>query len=223
MNSRWIVLVAAAAVALAAGSPQVGAGPSPAPPPPFRAGAEWVYRHTAAEDGQTKHGTSTMTYKGLATYRGASYHLVEYSLTLVPGTVERQFLVWDRGYFRQAAALLTDGNETLEIVFDRPIALGGVQETRNGGAQIYQNGALQGTAPWKTAVVNRGTARITVPAGTFSTTRWEGTYTLGELRQVFTVYMVGAHEVRAGIDVFVGGALTKKDRLDLMRGPIEVR
>jgi hypothetical protein len=35
--------------------------------------------------------------------------------------------------------------------------------------------------------------------------------------------MVGAHEVRAEIDVFVGGALTKKDRLDLMRGLIEVR
>ncbi|HEV8339361.1 MAG TPA: hypothetical protein VGR25_06860 [bacterium] len=221
--SKWIMIVTAAALALAAGSSRVGAGASPALPPSLRAGAEWVYRHTVTEDGQTKSGTSTMTYRGLATYRGTSHHLVEYSLTLVPGAVERQFLVWDRGYFRQAAAVLTDGAVTLEIVFDRPIALGGVQETRSGGAQIYENGALKGTALWKTAVVNRGTARITVPAGTFSTTRWEGTYTLGELRQEFTVYMVGAHEMRAEIDVFVGGSLTKRDRLDLMRGPLEVR
>ncbi len=220
--NRWIVLIAAVAAALALGSPQVGAGAAPLPPP-FRTGAEWVYRHTLTEDGQTKSGTSTMTYKGQATYRGSSYHLVEYSLTLVPGTVERQFLVWDRGYFRQAAVVVTDGSTTLEIVFDTPVALGGVQETRNGGAQVYENGALQGVAPWKVAVVNRGSARITVPAGTFSTTRWEGTYVLGQLQQKFTVYMMGAHEVRAEIDVYVGGSLTKKDRLDLMRGPIEVR
>lgn len=164
-----------------------------------------------------------MIYKGLATYRGASYHLVEYALTLAPGTVERQFLVWDKGFFRQAAALVTEGSEVVEIVFDRPIALGGVQESRAGGAQIYQNGALQGTAPWTTAVTNRGTVKITVPAGSFSTTRWEGTYTLGQLRQVFTVYMVGAHEIRADIDIYLGGTLSKRDRLELMRGPVEVR
>ncbi len=224
MTSRSMVLAGlATALLLAPGSPQVGAGPSPVPPAAFRTGAEWVYRHTSTEDGQTKNGTSTMIYRGLATYRGASYHLVEYSLTLDPGTVERQFLVWDRGYFRQAAAVVSDGNEVVEIVFDRPIALGGAPETRNGGAQIYQNGVLQGTAPWSTAVVHKGTARITVPAGSFSTTRWEGTYTLGQLRQAFTVYMVGAHEVRADIDIFVGGTLSKKDRFELMRGRIEVR
>lgn len=72
-------------------------------------------------------------------------------------------------------------------------------------------------------MTNRGTVKITVPAGSFSTTRWEGTYTLGQLRQVFTVYMVGAHEIRADIDIYLGGTLSKRDRLELMRGPVEVR
>lgn len=62
-----------------------------------------------------------------------------------------------------------------------------------------------------------------VPAGSFSTTRWEGTFTLGQLRQTFTVYMVGAQEVRAEVDIFVGGTLSKKERFELMRGPVEVR
>ena len=223
MNNRWLLLaLMAITLLLGTGSPQAGAG-ALTPPPAFKAGVAWVYRHTSTEDGQTKTGTSTMVYKGLATYRGASYHLVEFTLTLAPGSVERQFLVWDRGYFRQAAVVLTDGSEVVEIVFDRPVALGGVQETRNGGAEIYQNGALQGTAPWSSAVLNKGTARITVPAGSFSATRWEGTYTLGQIRQTFTVYMVGAQEVRADIEVFVGGTLSEKERFELLRGPVEVR
>jgi len=224
MNGRRVAGVwIAIALITGLGSHRAGAAASPAPPLPFRTGAEWVYRHTSMEGGQTKTGTSTMIYKGLATYRGVSFHLVEYSLTLDPGTLERQFLLWDRGYFRQAAAVVTDGTDTVEIVFDRPIALGGVQESRSGGAQVYQNGTLQGTAPWTTTVLNKGTVRITVPAGSFSTTRWEGTYTLGQLRQTFTVYMVGAHEVRAEVDIFVGGTLSKKERFELMRGPVDVR
>jgi len=224
MNRRRILFaVVAALLALATGSDRAGAGAAPPLPPPFRTGAEWVYRHASTENGQTQSGTSTMIYKGLATYRGASYHVVEYSDSLDPGTLERQFLVWDRGYFRQAAALVTDGTDTLEIVFDRPIALGGVQETRRGSAEVYQNGALQGTAPWATMVVNKGTARITVPAGSFSTTRWEGTYTLGQLRQTFTAHMVGAHEVRVDVDIFISGTLSKKDRYELLRGSVEVR
>lgn len=88
-----------------------------------------------------------MIYKGLATYRGASYHLVEYALTLAPGTVERQFLVWDKGFFRQAAALVTEGSEVVEIVFDRPIALGGVQESRAGAPRSTRTGLCRGRRP----------------------------------------------------------------------------
>ncbi|MGH2452258.1 MAG: hypothetical protein ACRDF5_00620 [bacterium] len=142
MNWRVASVWIAIALTMGLGSPPSRSGRLPGTAA-LPAGAEWVYRHTSIEGGQTRTGTSTMIYKGLATYRGVSFHLVEYSLTLDPGTLERQFLLWDRGYFRQAAAVVTDGTDTVEIVFDQPIALGGVQESRSGGS-AGRSGHLRG-------------------------------------------------------------------------------
>lgn len=46
---------------------------------------------------------------------------------------------------------------------------------------------------------------------------------MGQIRQTFTVYMVGAQEVRAEIEVFVDGTLSEKERFELLRGPVAVR
>lgn len=214
MRSILLALVLAATLAASA---LAGAA---TPPAPFSSGATWTYRVLRTEPGGGRVVTTrTLTYKGLATYRGRSYHVVESREALGKG-VSQNLLTWNGSVFRQAALVVTEGATKTEIVFDKPYATTGVSESLAGRTEIYQNGELAGRGGWSNVVSRGKTQRITVPAGTFTATRWEGALILGNLKTVYTIYAVGHVEVRSDVELFDKGVRTASLIVELTRGPV---
>jgi hypothetical protein len=134
--------------------------------------------------------------------------------------VFRDYLVWTNNIFREYAATAKDPvNNLLEIIFDKTIALTGAQESLSGTDQIFLNGVFQGSGSWSISVSNQGTVTITVPAGTFSTVKWNGDLVLGSLRQIYSAYTAGLSLVRRNANVYAAGAFLDADTQELTSGP----
>jgi hypothetical protein len=162
----------------------------------------------------------TNVYRGQAAYRGGTYYLAESTDTLQPGYVFRDYLVWTNNIFREYAATAKDPvNNLLEIIFDKTIALTGAQESLSGTDQIFLNGVFQGSGSWSISVSNQGTVTITVPAGTFSTVKWNGDLVLGSLRQIYSAYTAGLSLVRRNANVYATGTFLDADTQELTSGP----
>lgn len=217
---RSILMALLLAAILAAGA-AAGAATPATPAMPFKSGTVWTYRviRTEPAGGRTVE-TRTMTYKGMATYRGKSYHVFETRDSLGKG-LERDMAIWTGSMFRQAATVVMEGKSTTEIVFDKPYATTGASEALAGRTDVYQNGELTGRGGWSNVVSKGKTAKVTVPAGTFTATRWEGTLILGNLKQVYTMYAVGPVEVRADMEVFNKGVRQASIVIELTKGPVK--
>lgn len=195
-----------------------------APVMPFKEGDTWVYRVTQTAGAQPGTSTLTVTYRGLTDYRGVASHYTDAYSSSSPGAVERDILTWTGRYFRQGATILYENSQrVLEIVFDRPYAFSGVQEELSGTTEIYERGQFTGRGLWAIEVVWQGSSRVTVPAGTFTAEKWMGSLRIGRLGQDYTVYTVGALEIRADVDVRRDGELTDRMRLELEKGPVPKR
>ena len=217
MRSILMALVLAATLAAAAFA---GAAQPAAPAMPFKSGTVWTYRVLKTVPGGSRTvETRTMTYTGMATYRGQKYHVFETRDSLGKG-VERDMAIWTGSTFRHAASIVLEGGKTIEIVFDKPYATTGASESLAGRTEIYQDGELSGRGGWSNVVSRGQAAKVTVPAGTFSTTRWEGTLVLGNLKQVYTMYAVGPVEVRVDMEVFSKGVRQASIIIELTKGPI---
>lgn len=216
MRSILMALVLAATVAATAFA---GAAQPASPAMPFKSGTVWTYRLLKTVPGGTRTvETRTMTYTGMATYRGQKYHVFETRDSLGKG-VERDMALWTGSTFRHAASIVMQGGTTVEIVFDKPYATTGATEALAGRTEIYQNGDLSGRGGWSNVVSRGKAAKISVPAGTFNTTRWEGTLILGNLKQVYTMYAVGPVEVRVDMEVFNKGVRQASIVIELTKGP----
>ncbi len=180
-NSHWklpLALVLSVAVA-GCGGGATGYTP-PIAPFPAPVGATWTYKVTQTPPGGLPiTSTLTLVYKGVTTYRGSSYHLFEDTNSSSPGFTERIFTVWDGSLARIKAELSTDGINTIEFVFDKTWVLNQAAESQSGMVQRYVNGILLDSIPWSVSTSNGGTAIVTVPAGTFTTTKWDGTLNVG--------------------------------------------
>jgi hypothetical protein len=143
MRRQLRVLLVAGVILAALHAPLAKAAPATGSSVPFKVGDNWVYRHvvTDASGGNPQSGTLTVVYRGKVAYRGQSYHYLDSSTTLIADLVERDYVVWSGGVFRQAATTILQGAQTLEIVFDKTSAFTGRNETVSGFAQIYENGA----------------------------------------------------------------------------------
>lgn len=212
-------LLFAVTLSLAIGTLSASWGATPAPMP-YVPGTTWAYRHTQTAKEQTDAGTFTVVYRGLATYRGASFHHFESYSSLVPGLVERDYAIWTGRYFRQAAtAIYKDGN-ILEIIFDKPYAFTGAQERLSGATQVFENGAFKAQGKWSITVVAQGSGKATVPAGSYSVEVWRGALAIGAVQQSYAVATVGPLEVLAEIDVIVNGTQLHRVRFELQQGPV---
>src|SRR5687767_11419896 len=169
---------------------------SPAPAFPYKPETSWVYRHVESDGAGNVNqtGTATVLYRGTTTYRAKTYHYADLSTTLMPSIVQRDYAVWSGGVLGQAAFVISEGPETLEVVFDRPIDYTGSTQTVSGVAQFYLNAVHQGAVPWSLSTTNAGPAKVTVPAGTFMTTLHAGRFRLGDEDDVFRIYAVGPIE-----------------------------
>lgn len=165
-------------------------------------------------------GTSRYVYGGTTTYRGRSYHYVDQSSSLAPGFVERSYMVWAGGHFRQAATVATDAQKNvLEIVFDRTFGIA-VQEDASGTAQIIHNGDVRGSSQWRFVSSSGGKVKITVPAGTFQATKWEATLRLGQMEVLFNVHSVGLTDIRIESHESINGSLVATTARELTSGPV---
>lgn len=217
---RKTVAVTTLAVLAALVFTSIGRG-GPTRAPTFKAGTAWTYRHTiVSAAGESRTGTMKDIYGGQMTYRGRPYHAIDVSTTLLPSLTERIYLEWAGNHFRQVASVTTDAqNNTAEIIFDRPIDLG-VEANISGTAVIFENGVQKATAPLSYAASAKGTARITVPAGTFQTTIWEALLRIGQLETSMSIYTVGIQDVRTESKIYTGGSLASTWSKELVSGPL---
>ena len=158
-----------------------GAGGAAVAPLPFApAGATWIYRVTVTPvGGVPSTSITTLVYRGVTSYRGSSYQLFEDTNDSSPGVTERIYMVWDGSLARIKADLLTDGTTTIELVFDKTWVLNQAAESQSGMVQRYVNGTLIDSISWSVSTVNGGPAIVIVPAGTFTTTKWDGIINVG--------------------------------------------
>lgn len=197
------------AVALSMLAP-AGSG-APAKAPPFKRGTTWTYRYVVVNpDGNTRTGTVTEVYGGQTTYRGRAYDYVDTSTTLQPGLVERIFVEWTGTHFRQIANVATDAQQnTVEIIFDKAFA-----------SDIEENLSGTATPPWSFVSSARGTVKVTVPAGTYQTTRWDAVLRVGELETQLSSYTVGQKDIRRDSRLYISGILHNTRYRELIRGPV---
>lgn len=189
--------------------------------PPFKVGTVWTYRHTVTSPaGESRTGTMKEVFAGQASYRGRTYYVIDVSTTLNPSLTERIHFEWGGTHLRQVASMTSDNqNNTAEIIFDRPIDLG-VQANISGTAVIFENGVQRVTAPLSYSASSRGTARVTVPAGTFQTTIWEAVLRIGQLETSMSINFVGMHDVRVEAKVYAAGSLASTWSKELVSGPV---
>jgi hypothetical protein len=211
------VWISAAALALLT-TYQAGAGASG---PPYSAGMTWNYRHTVIKPGSPPQtGVATNVYRGPMTLEGKIYHVIDQSSTIGPGVVERTYLVWTGSHFRQAANVATDARRNaVAIIFDKPFGLL-VEERASGIARIVQNTKPQGTIPWSFTATSRGKANVTVPGGSYETTRWAVVLKLGKLQTFLDIYSVGVTDIRQDSKEYVEGSLTATVSRELVSGPV---
>ncbi|HXF83498.1 MAG TPA: hypothetical protein VNN19_12180 [bacterium] len=207
-------------VAVLAAAGRITAAPSATPSAPYTSGTVWTYRVLKTDPaGNRALETRTVTYSGVATYRGQPYHVFETRSSLA-GPQGRSMTIWTGTVFRTAVSILTQGGNTVEIVFDRPYATVGVSEALAGRTEIYRNGEPAGRGGWSNVVSRGKTVKVTVPAGTFTATRYEGALIVGNVKQVYTMYAVGAVEVRADVETFDRGVRQSSSISELTRGPV---
>ncbi|MGH2437833.1 MAG: hypothetical protein ACRDFA_12690 [bacterium] len=210
-----LVAVVLIGTMLAAGLAEAAA---PAPVP-FKPGSSWTYRvHTKPAQGVAKAEMRTITYKGEMKVRGRAYHAFEIRTGMA--TLERELMVWTGTAFRRAIVMRIDGAKTMETVYDKPYATSGVAENLAGRTQDYVEGEATGRGAWSNSVSRSSDVKVTTPAGAFTTTRWEGTYILGNVKQIYTIYTVGPLQVRADYDIFVKGQYQSTVVHELQKGPV---
>lgn len=191
------------------------------PAAPYKPGDTWVYHDTRTAGERTETGTLTVVYRGQGQYRAGTYHYEDSYSSFTPGAVERDVLVWTGRYFRVRATVLHENSQAvLEIVFDRPYALSGVHEELAGIAELYERGSYAGKDLWAIDVVWQGTAKVTVPAGSFTAEKWTGLLRIGRLTHAYTVYTVGPQAISAEIDWRRDDEPMHTTRLELLKGPI---
>ncbi len=217
----FAVLVTACtlAVVFAALAP-TGAG-APVPAPPFKPGTVWTQRHTLITPaGEKRTGTITQIYRGLASYRGRTFHYFVTSSTLVPDVTEREYAEWDGAHLGQAALVTTDAQHTVtEILFDKPLTFG-VPANTSGSALVFMNDTQTATLPWSYSAAPLEMAKVTVPAGTFQATRWAVELKLGAFNTTLTIYSVGIMGVRRDSKEYVNGSLVSTTSMELISGPV---
>jgi hypothetical protein len=207
-------------VVVLAAAGRIAAAPSAAPSAPYASGTVWTYRVLKTDPaGNRTVETRTVTYTGVATYRGQPYHVFETRSSLA-GPQGRSLTIWTGAVFRTAAVIRPEGGATVEIVFDRPYATSGVSEALAGRTEIYRNGEAAGRGGWSNVVSRGKTVQVTVPAGAFTATRYEGALILGNVKQVYTMYAVGPVEVRADVETFERGVRQSSSIAELTRGPV---
>ncbi len=192
---------------------------------PFPAGTTWTYRYTRTPTrGPSSTGTATQTYGGTTSYRGATYHFEDETDTFTPGATERTYFTWNQVATQRADVWIGPSSDpgTYELIFggDGIVTVGAAQAT-SGVAQCFFNGQDWGTVAWSASSTKAGTVTITVPAGTFTTTRWnwQVTFSGGCLTLSITAssYVVGsASEIR--VDGATSGRATYS--YELQSGPI---
>jgi len=174
----WRLLLILMISAAIAGCGAGGAAVAPLPYAP--AGATWTYLVTETPSGGfPTTSTTTLVYRGVSGYRGSSYQLFEDTNTSSPGITERIYMEWDGSLARIKAELLTDGTTTIELVFDKTWVLNQAAESTSGTVQRYLNGTLVDAIPWSISTSDGGIVGIIVPAGSFTTRRWDGIVNVG--------------------------------------------
>ncbi len=219
MIARWMALTLLLAVGHIA---PVAAGSAPTEPP-LIAGTVWVYRSTVTDaSGTPRVGTLKRLYGGRTTYRGRGYYYIEETTTVTPETMQRVYLVWSDGHFREAVLEMRDAqHNVMEVLFDKSVPLD-VSGNASGQASVLENGDDRGNVPWSFASSSRGAVTVTVPAGTFQATRLEQRFRLGNLRVALTDDSVGLVSVRTEATQ-VTGPDTVRVVSELMSGPVPGR
>jgi hypothetical protein len=142
------------------------------------------------------------------------------SSTLAPGTVERGYAEWDGAHFGVVAIVTTDPRHTVsEIIFDKAMAMG-VPAEASGNALVFVNGTQTATLGWSYRSVPHEKVKVTVPAGTFQTTRWEANVKLGQIDTLLSIYNVGIMAVRRDSKDYVNGSLASTTTMELVSGPV---
>jgi hypothetical protein len=82
------------------------------------------------------------------------------------------------------------------------------------------NGTQTTALAWSYTTTPREKVKITVPAGTFQTTRWDVKVTLGQLDTSLNIYNVGIMAVRRDSKEYLNGSLASTTTMELMSGPV---
>jgi hypothetical protein len=162
----------------------------------------------------------TQVYRGLASYRGRTFHYFDTSSTLAPNATERDYAEWDGAHLGQAALVTTDDQHNVtEIIFDKALTFGAPADT-SGNALVFVNDTQTTTLPWSYKAAPKDAAKVTVPAGTFQATRWEVELQLGPFNTTLTIYSVGIMGIRRDSKEYMNGSLVSTTTMELISGPV---
>lgn len=220
---RWRTAagVAAACVLLVTLSGSEPADGGTAKALPFPIGTTWVYRHTIIEPGGTNPQTGTLRQVlGQTTYQGRMYLYTERSYSLIPGSMERDYLQWTGAGFLLLGTTAVDAHgNTGEVTFDRAIDLR--RRTTVWGTAVFRvNGAERSTQRIIYSSTPRRVETIIVPAGTFRATRWYIDLVLEQIATVATSYVTGHTAIRSEITFIIPGGRGNMWYMALMSGPV---
>lgn len=218
MSRRWLPII----LALALGGPATIAAGSVPKEPPLDPGTVWVYRYTIIDASGYIHAGLQRRRYGRTTYRGRDYYYIEDTNTVTPEALQRAYLVWSGGHFRQAALEMHENRHSVvEVLFDKgiPVDRPGIA---SGQATLIANGVAQGETPWRSVLSISGTETVTVPAGTFRARRMEHRFRFGDLKVVQTDDSVGLVSVRTE-SAHVTESGTVRTLSELFTGPVPQR
>jgi len=182
-------------------------------PYPFSPGTSWTYRHT--QDSQV--GILTSVYRGVESYRGMVLHRGDQTTTLLPGLVTRSYFEWS-GCPATRAIVAVDPTSQLEFLLDRSVGVTCGPVSVSGTAQVYLNGAFQGSVSWSASSSDGGHWQVTVPSGTYLTRRWNTALAIGTLYAQFAAAYVDRNKVTVLADGRDGSGASF--RFEHMSGPV---
>jgi hypothetical protein len=104
-------------------------------------------------------------------------------------------VVWTGTLGRIKADTFTNGPNISEIVFDKTWVFNQAAESQSGMAEVFLNGTSLGTLPWSVSTFDGGSALVTVPAGTFTTRKWNGTLSEGTFSETFSSFVASHTEI----------------------------
>lgn len=195
-----------------------------------KSGTSWTYDYTVSEASPwplPTAGTLGIRYDGSVSYRGSAYPETE-SVGSISGQDVYVYFTLNNGFAEMATAntyapampcSTPPRSETVlsiaaDFIHPHPLT--------TGTAQTYLCTSPSSVLNWSLVVNSAGSATVSVPAGTFLTTKITGVWTLGSVERDYTAYLYGNDVIQRDTTQYRNGSFDGSFSVKLRSGPTDV-